>query len=124
MPILLVGTVFFKVNPVASSISYPVIAALVTLFVSGYSENRKKVGNCKQLNAIAWGMMVMVTAFIVAVAVSAGIAIGYSINALELIDFTDWAVVFVAVETIWFRFGTLVLMSLIQRRRLCLPISK
>lgn len=118
-----VDAIFFKVNPVASSIPFSVIAAVATILVGAYVEKKKKkTERGKRIQGVAWGMAVLASALIVAIGVSVGIAVGYSINVLELVDFTNWAVVFVVVEAVGFLCGTVALMTWIRWRKFRLPM--
>jgi hypothetical protein len=113
-----VNAVFFQVNPVAASIPYSIIAALVAMLLSMYIERRQKTEGKQKLRAITWGTLALATALIVAATVSAIVAIGYSINVAELLDFTNWAIVFVAVEATVFLLATIGLTKKIQSRKL------
>jgi hypothetical protein len=113
-----VNAVFFQVNPVAVSIPYSIIAAIIAMFLSIYIERRKKTESTKKLRAITWGITALATALIIAAIVSAIVAIGYSINVGELLDFTNWAVVFVAIEAAVFLLATIGVTKKIQSRKL------
>ncbi len=118
-----VDAVFFKINPVASAIPYSIIAAIVAMSIGGYIEKRKKkVEKPNRFNALAWGIMVFSAALIAAIGVSTAIAAEYSINALELLDFTNWAVIFVVAEAIAFLCGAVGLVTWMQYRRIRLPV--
>jgi heme/copper-type cytochrome/quinol oxidase subunit 2 len=61
--------------------------------------------------------MVSAVALIVAAIVSVMVASSYGINANELLDFTNWAVVFLAIEALVFLLATKFLTSWIHRER-------
>jgi hypothetical protein len=58
----------------------------------------------------------MGVALAIAAFVSITVAAGYGINAAELLDFTNWAVVFLAVEAALFMVGSTFLMKKLQRK--------
>jgi hypothetical protein len=70
-------------------------------------------------NSLPWafGLMVSAVALIVAAIVSVTVASSYGINANELLDFTNWAVVFLAIEALVFLLATKFLTSWIHRER-------
>ncbi|MBS7610051.1 hypothetical protein KEJ19_05745 [Candidatus Bathyarchaeota archaeon] len=63
----------------------------------------------------ALGIIVAIVALIVAAFVSVTVASGYGISANELLDFTNWAVVFLAIEAIVFLLATKFLIAWIRR---------
>ncbi|MEM2926911.1 MAG: hypothetical protein QXO94_05565, partial [Candidatus Bathyarchaeia archaeon] len=67
-------------------------------------QERKKL----RKTSLPWalGVIVAIVALIVAAFVSITVASGYGINANELLDFTNWAVVFLAIEALVFLFAT------------------
>jgi len=112
-----VNAVFFKVNPVAESIPYSILAGLISMFLCILIVRRKKAEGRKNLRSVTSGIMVSAAALIVAIIVSACIAIGYGINVNELLDFTNWAVVFLALEALVFMFASIAITRKIQRRK-------
>ena len=113
-----VNAVFFKVNPVAESIPYSILAALISMFLCYVVERRRKTEGRKNLRLMTSGIMVSAAALIIAAIVSAIVAVGYGINVNELLDFTNWAVVFLILEALAFALVTIVIIRKIQRRKL------
>ncbi|MEM2947624.1 MAG: hypothetical protein QXN96_05250, partial [Candidatus Bathyarchaeia archaeon] len=100
-----IDAIFFKVNPVAMSIPYSILAGLITMIICIIAARRSKPKEKKSnRRAATAGVIVMALAIIVAAIVSSTIAIGYGINPIELIDFTNWAVIFLVIEAIAFFF--------------------
>jgi hypothetical protein len=106
--------VFFKTNPVAESIPYSVLGGLACMAAS-YIITRRQKGQGKQEEkaegekknedqgpgrSLMLGLAVSVVAIVIAAIVSSGIASGYGINPGELLDFSNWAVLFLCAEAI------------------------
>ena len=120
-----VNVLFMKVNPVAESIPYSIIAGLITLVVAiiyimkrkeKKEEKKEEVGAESQESKrgtkrvdVTLGIMVSAVALIVSAVVSVYVATGYGINVNELLDFTNWAVIFVAVEVLVFLVATTII---------------
>ncbi|MEM2939023.1 MAG: SdrD B-like domain-containing protein [Candidatus Bathyarchaeia archaeon] len=110
------NAVFFKVNPVAESIPYSVVAGLISMLLCVISA-RRRASNGKKRRSAASGIIVSAVALIVAAIVSIIIATGYGININELLDFTNWAVIFLIFEAIMFALVTAAVVRKVQRRK-------
>jgi uncharacterized repeat protein (TIGR01451 family) len=112
-----VNAVFFKVNPVAESIPYSILSGLICMFLSCLIIRKKRKGQGRKTSLpMTLGIMVSAAALIVAAVVSASIALGYGINVNELLDFTNWAVLFLATEAIILLLATAAVTTWINRR--------
>jgi len=117
-----VNAVFFAVNPVAQSIPFSLLAGLVSTVVSRlirrrYGEEQRRFRRYSPTLAVMSLMAVLAAAAIV----SSAVATGYGISAWELPDFTNWAVVFTAVEAAVFLAATLLATRLAYPRRIEIP---
>ncbi|MEM2704020.1 MAG: hypothetical protein QXR45_12760 [Candidatus Bathyarchaeia archaeon] len=111
-----IDAIFFKVNPVAMSIPYSILAGLITMILCVVAARRSKPKDKKSnRRAATAGVIVMALAIIVAAIVSSTIAMGYGINPTELVDFTNWAVVFLVIEAIAFFFISTLAVKKAQR---------
>ena len=109
------NAVFFKVNPVAESIPYSIVAGLISMLLCAISARRRS-SNSKRRRPVTSGIIVSAVALIVAAIVSIIIATGYGININELPDFTNWAVIFLIFEAIIFALVTAVIVRKVQRQ--------
>jgi len=113
-----VTAVFFKVNPVEESIPYSLLAGVVALAAAVLGTRRRRSNEQEarpQRKAVplALGLIVAAVALSVAAIVSVTIATGYSIPVNELLDFTNWAVLFLGAEAVAF----LIMTTAFTRRR-------
>lgn len=111
-----IDVIFFKVNPVAMSIPYSILAGLIMMIICVIAARKSKPKEKKSnRRAATAGVVVMALAIIVAAIVSSMIAIGYGINPIELVDFTNWAVIFLVIEAIVFFFTSTLVVRKAQR---------
>lgn len=94
------NAVFIKVNPVAESIVYSLIAGIGTMITLSLINRRKPAQKRKNLRAIGTAVGITMVSIIVAATVSASVAIAYGIEVSKLFDFTNWAVIFTSIEAI------------------------
>lgn len=99
-----VNAVFFKVNPVALSLPYSLVAGLASTLLCVAVARKRKVEGASKRGSATSGVITMAAVIIVAAIVSSVIAIGYGINTYELVDFTNWAVLLLAIEALAFLF--------------------
>ncbi|MBS7634645.1 hypothetical protein KEJ34_04000 [Candidatus Bathyarchaeota archaeon] len=110
------NAVFFKVNPVAESIPYSIVAGLISMLLCTISA-RRRVSNGRRRRSATSGIIVSAVALIVAMIVSIIIATGYGININELLDFTNWAVIFLIFEAVIFALVSAAIVRKVQRRK-------
>jgi hypothetical protein len=115
---------FFKTNPVAESLPYSIVAGLVSVGLLALAVRKKKTPAWRIRTSAATGAVIMGVALAIAVFVSITVAAGYGINAAELLDFTNWAVVFLAIEVALFMIGSTFLMKKLQRKNPQQPQQK
>ena len=99
------NVVFFKVNPVAESIPYSIIAGLISMLLCAVSARRRSAAS---------GIIVSAVALLVAAVVSIIVATRYGININELLDFTNWAVIFLIIEAVMFALTTMIIVGKLQ----------
>jgi hypothetical protein len=109
---------FSKVNPVAESLPFSFIAALIAMGITVLCASRKKNAKGKSRVSIALGAVVYAVAIAVSALVSITIAGTYGINTIELIDFTNWAVILVQAESLAFLGGSVFATKMLWRRNL------
>jgi hypothetical protein len=103
-----VNAVFFAANPVAESIPYSLLAGIVsTVFSRLIRRRRGEKHQARRRYSPTLGIMSLMVVLAAAAIVSSYVATGYGINVWELPDFTNWAVVFTAVEAVFFLAATL-----------------
>jgi len=107
------NVVFFKVNPVAESIPYSIIAGLISMLLCVISAKRRS-SNSKKSCSAASGIIVSAVALLVAAVVSIIVATRYGININELLDFTNWAVIFLIIEAVMFALTTMIIVRKLQ----------
>ncbi|MEM2292108.1 MAG: SdrD B-like domain-containing protein [Nitrososphaerota archaeon] len=105
-----IDAIFFKVNPVAMSIPYSIIAGLIAMLICAALIRKRKPEEKKRKRiSLLTGTLTTAAAIIIAAIVSSIIAVGYGIKPIELIDFTNWAVIFLIIEAaIFFSASTLI----------------
>jgi hypothetical protein len=111
-----VNAVFFKVNPVAISIPYSIIAGLIALALCTLIVRRRRTEDHRKRRSAISGITVLAVVLIVAAMVSAIIALGYGINIYELPDITNWAVVFTIIEAMIFLLVSTAIAWKVQRK--------
>ena len=111
-----VNAVFFKVNPVAQSLPYSILAGLLMMLLCAFMANRRKSEGRRKLRSAVSGVTVAAAAIIVAAIISSAIALGYGINPMELPDLTNWAVVFLAIEATLFLVVSAIVVGKVQRK--------
>ncbi len=94
------NALFVKVNPVAESVVYSLTAGIATMIILSLINKRKPAQKNKNLRAIGTAAGITMVSLIIVVTVSAIAAIGYGIDVGKLLDFTNWAVIFTAIEAI------------------------
>jgi uncharacterized repeat protein (TIGR02543 family) len=112
---------FFKVNPVAESIPYSILAALISLFLLYAVERRRKTEGRQRLRLTTAGIVVPAVALIIAAILSAAVAVGYGINVNELLDFSNWAVIVLILAALAFLLVTIAIIRRVQRKKLLRP---
>ncbi|MEM2702288.1 MAG: SdrD B-like domain-containing protein [Candidatus Bathyarchaeia archaeon] len=110
------NAVFFKVNPVAESIPYSIVAGLISMLLCIISARRSRRCRGRRRRSATSGIIVSAVALIFAAIVSVIIATGYGINVNELLDFTNWAVIFLILEAILFALITAAIVRRVQRQ--------
>jgi hypothetical protein len=110
-----INAIFFKANPVAESISYSLMAGISAIIVFSLVNWKKPAQKHKTLRTIGTAAGITAISIIVAVAASAGTAIGYGIEVNKLLDFTNWAVTFTAIEAIVFLNTSLLIFRKVQQ---------
>ncbi|MEM3646653.1 MAG: hypothetical protein QW334_00710 [Thermofilum sp.] len=117
-----VNAVFFAVNPVAQSIPYSLLTGIVSIVLSRLIRRRREEEPRERWRySPTLGIMSLVAVLAVAAVVSSSVAMGYGINVGELPDFTNWAVVFTAIEAVVFLAGTLLATRLAYLRKVEIP---
>jgi sugar phosphate permease len=77
--------------------------------------NRKKPAKQRKTQrSIGTAAGITTTSLIVAAVVSASVAIGYGVEISKLVDFTNWAVIFTAIEAIAFLIASTLIVKKIQ----------
>jgi hypothetical protein len=117
-----VNAVFFAANPVAESIPYSLLTGIVsTVFSRLIRRRRGEEHQAGRRYSPTLGITSLMVVLAAAAIVSSCVAVRYGINIWELPDFTNWAVVFTAVEAVFFLAATLLATRLAIPRKVDIP---
>jgi hypothetical protein len=92
------NAVFIKVNPVAELVAYSLTSGIATMIILSLINRRNPTQRNINLRTIGTAAGIIMVSLMVAITVSSVAALGYGIEVGKLLDFTNWAVIFTAIE--------------------------